>query len=69
MTIYTLSTHYYNKRFNEFKYDEIQFVGLQGLKKALESTREFIKEYNNHCYITHVSVRKTVIMGDKWARY
>ena len=69
MTIYTLTTHYYNRRFEESKKEEIQFTGLQGLKLALESTRDSIKKYNKYCYITHVSVRKTVIMGARWARY
>lgn len=69
MTIYTLTTHYYDRRFKESGRDEVQFMGLQGLKSALESTHSFIKECNKHCYITRVSVRKTVIMGGSWARY
>lgn len=69
MTIYTLTTHYYDRHFKEAKMTETQFVGLQGLKLALKTTNEFIKECNKHCYITHVRVTKTLIMGSGWARY
>lgn len=69
MTIYTLTTHYYDRRFEEAKMTETQFVGLQGLKLALETANKFIKEYNKYCYITYVSVHKTTIMGNGWARY
>ena len=69
MTIYTLTTRYYDRRFKESGRYEVQFVGLQGLKGALESAYSFIKECNNHCYIKYVRVTKTVIMGSGWARY
>lgn len=70
MTIYTLSTQY-RTHFNETKWLELQFVGLQGLKDAMDVARSVIKGHNNyyHAYITGVSIYRTVVIGNGWARY